>query len=536
MTLTTYEAGLAALARHDWATAVTELEAAAAADSSANVLEALGRAYFWTDDPRAVAAREAAYRGYRGAGDPHGAARVALALAFDHSSFLGQPAAAQGWLELARRALADNPLSVEHGYLAAWQADFSYAAGDTAGLVAGANRVIEIAAELGNSDLDLIGRAQLGLGKVMQGEVDTGMRLLDATAVAAVAGELGDIEFAGYVCCYLIGACGVARDTGRATEWCAKLDAHCRKVGFQALQQVCRAEYAEVLVETGDWQQAESTVLLAADQLHSRRPGMESDALVRLGELRRRQGRRGEAADLFARSEGHPAAALGLAALALDAGDHARARALAERYLRQRPAADRLGRFPGLEVLVSAAAGTGDLAEAAAAVAELRETVATLRPGPLRAASDLAEATYLLAAGDHDAARRAAEDAVDGFDRAGSPFGAARARALLSQVLIGLGDWSAARIEADAATRAFDALGAPADADRARPGPGAGAITPRETDVLRLVAQGLTNADVAERLVLSEHTVHRHIANAMAKLEVSTRAAAVARAAALGLL
>ncbi|MDQ7992200.1 MAG: helix-turn-helix transcriptional regulator, partial [Propionicimonas sp.] len=148
----------------------------------------------------------------------------------------------------------------------------------------------------------------------------------------------------------------------------------------------------------------------------------------------------------------------------------------------------------------------------------------------------LAEATYLLAAGSHEAARRIAEDAVDGYRRAGAPFGAAQARTLLSRILIGLGDWSAARAEAEAAARAFEALGAPADADRARPGSGVRAITPRETDVLRLVADGLTNGEVAVRLVLSEHTVHRHMANAMAKLDVSTRAAAVARATSLGLL
>ncbi|MEN0070609.1 MAG: hypothetical protein AAGC63_06330, partial [Propionicimonas sp.] len=325
MSTPAYQAGVAALSGHDWPAAVAHLTLAASGpDASPEALEALGKAYFWCDDPRAIQAREAAYRGYREHGDPRGAARVAFALAYDHVTFLGEPAAAQGWLDLAERSLAPVPIGVEHGYLAAWQADFAYWAGDATGLATHAAQAVEIAAATGDSDLDLIGRAQLGLAQVLHGEVDAGMRLLDATAVAAVAGELRDPEFSGYVCCYLIGACSIARDTERAAEWCRKLEAHCRRVGFHALQQVCRAEYAEVLVEAGEWRRAEAEALSAADGLHERRPGLESDALVRLAELRRRQGRRAEAAYLFARSEGHPAALRGLAALARDAGDHAR--------------------------------------------------------------------------------------------------------------------------------------------------------------------------------------------------------------------
>ncbi len=53
-------------------------------------------------------------------------------------------------------------------------------------------------------------------------------------------------------------------------------------------------------------------------------------------------------------------------------------------------------------------------------------------------------------------------------------------------------------------------------------------LTARELDVLRLVAQGLSNPDIARRLVLSEHTVHRHLANILRKLGLSSRAAAAA--------
>ena len=59
-------------------------------------------------------------------------------------------------------------------------------------------------------------------------------------------------------------------------------------------------------------------------------------------------------------------------------------------------------------------------------------------------------------------------------------------------------------------------------------GKAAPVLTPRELDVLKLVAQGLTNPDIARHLVLSEHTVHRHLANIFRKLSLSSRAAAAA--------
>jgi DNA-binding CsgD family transcriptional regulator/pimeloyl-ACP methyl ester carboxylesterase len=65
---------------------------------------------------------------------------------------------------------------------------------------------------------------------------------------------------------------------------------------------------------------------------------------------------------------------------------------------------------------------------------------------------------------------------------------------------------------------------------------GAGDLTPRETEILTLIASGLSDREIAERLVLSPHTVHRHVANVRTKLGLPTRAAAVAAAAKRGLL
>lgn len=535
------ESGFSALAAARWQEAHDLLVQAVAESPSGIALEALGEACSWLDDVDTIEVRERAYRYYCGEGDARGAARAAIALAFDHLTFRGEAAVGQGWLELAARALADVPLSPEHGHLAVWEADFAISVeGDPVVAAAKAAEAVRIGRELGIRDVELIGRAQEGVTLVLQGRIFEGMRLLDSAAAAAMAGEIVDPAYAGYAVCYVINACEMARDSNRAAQWCLQLDGHCRKVGLQALQQICRSEYAGVLVEQGEWDRAEAEIMVAVADLTGRRPGLAGEPLVRLAELRRRQGRTDEAAELFAQAEGHPRALLGLAALALDLGNPTDAVALARRFVRQCPDSDRTFRSQGLEVLVAASAEAGDLESARGALKELIEAGHEETRGAHRAGARLAESRLLLAEESVQAAREAAEDAVDLYGRAGAPFGAARARAVLARVLLAHGDEAAALREAEAAARAFEHLGARGEAERAQTlcgGPSrAGRLTPREVDVIRLVAEGLGTAAIAQRLVLSEHTVHRHVANTLTKLNVKTRAAAVAKASALGLL
>jgi DNA-binding NarL/FixJ family response regulator len=134
---------------------------------------------------------------------------------------------------------------------------------------------------------------------------------------------------------------------------------------------------------------------------------------------------------------------------------------------------------------------------------------------------------------------------VDGFELGGAPYDAAAARLELATSLAGLGREDAARREANAARERLLGLGANAEAERAarieaacdRPGgERMSGITPREREVLHLLAEGLTNRQIAERLVLSEHTVHRHVTNILRKLDLPTRTAAAAHAVRAGLV
>ena len=157
-----------------------------------------------------------------------------------------------------------------------------------------------------------------------------------------------------------------------------------------------------------------------------------------------------------------------------------------------------------------------------------------------------------------DAARRCFEDAVDLYLRSGAPFEVGRARIELARALGGVGRIESAIEEARRAKMLLSDLQAGLESARAqnvldmlavmlaksqpagqiavKPRAKSGELTRREIEVLRLVAAGQNNQTIAEGLFLSDHTVHRHLANILNKLDVSTRAAAVAQAARRGLL
>jgi tetratricopeptide (TPR) repeat protein len=200
---------------------------------------------------------------------------------------------------------------------------------------------IRLAKEAGNLDLEMLGRAVQGLALVASGAVAEGMRGLDEVNTAIVAGELTDLVAIGLSCCYLISACERVRDYDRATQWCTRLKAFCAKWGLRPLFAVCRTQYASICMWRGTWNEAEQELQAASDELAASRPAMTGDALVRLGELRRRQGRLVEAAQLFDQAGSHGLAWLGRAELAFDRGDLRAAVEHASRYLRHVPTHNR---------------------------------------------------------------------------------------------------------------------------------------------------------------------------------------------------
>jgi LuxR family maltose regulon positive regulatory protein len=544
-------AGWALLEAGEWDAARSSFESAVAVEETPEALEGLGWVGHVLDDDRLTFdARERAYRLYRARGDRGSAARVAAWHAFDCLAFRGEPAVANGWLQRAHSLLDDLEPGPDHGWLAFHEGHIAVSLEeDTATARRLAARAVELGRRFGVPELEMLGLGLEGRALVSEGELAQGMRRLDEATAAALAGEAKLLVCVAWACCYMIAACERVRDVDRAGEWCARVGEFCERHGIGLLLGFCRAHYGAVLTWQGRWEEAERELRAAAGELEATRPPAAGDALVRLAELRRRPGRLAEAEELFGRSEGHARTPLYRGVGALDAGRAEEAAELADRYLRRFPGRGRAERWAGLELMVRAQTRLGNPERATAAMEELREIATRVRTRPVQAAALSLEVTLAAARGEHDEARPWFEDALDVLAASEAPLESARLRLELATTLHALGRDPAARREIDMALATCRELGASAEAARAdalleryrrtRPvvaveGP-LGQLSPRELEVLALVAEGLTNHEIAGRLVISEHTVRRHVANLLRKLALPSRSAAAAVAAHYGL-
>ena len=383
----------------------------------------------------------------------------------------------------------------------------------------GSARAIALAREVEAVDVEMLALALNGLALVSTGEIEDGMRRLDAAAAAAVGGEMTDADAIETVCCHMIDACKLVRDLERATEWCLRVRDIAARFADRQMFSICRTAYADVLLWHGDWKRAEAELLAAIEELGELRPGRDVDPLARLAELRRRQGRTRDAEELLVRVESHRFHALLVGLLALDRGDTETATDAAARFLRRVGEVDRFERLAGLDLMVRAAVAGGDDTSAREAADEIALIAATCPNAPLRAAALLAEGRVAAAAGQAAAACPLLEDASDLFDAAGARYDGAITRLELASALRALGR---DRPSANAAAHAGKAL---ADLGARPPAARAGGLSPREAEVLRLVAHGRSNGEIARELVLSVRTVERHVANVYLKIGASGRTA-----------
>jgi DNA-binding NarL/FixJ family response regulator len=526
--------------------------AAEAADrltpEDAEILEALAEASFFCGHRDATfETGERAFRRYRELGDDRGAARLAILIANASYDFTGDIPVARGWIGRALRLLEDAAPSRElanvygfDGHLAIFREH------RPAHALERGEQAAEIARSLGDLAMEMTAVALQGLALSTLGEVSRGTALLDEACASVMSGEIEDHLLGSVILCYVVAACDRTRDFERADAWCRAMTDLCTRWSIDAMVAACRTQYASVLLSRGTWGQAEMELEAAATSLGAERPGMAADAVVRLGELRRRQGRTADAealgrqADSGAyRAQAYPGVLILRGELALERGAGGEALDLARRYLRSVDPEDRARRAPGLELAVRAALAAGTTeGEAERAVGELREAASAIGTMPLLGSARFAEGILRTARGDAEEARVALEDAVDLFVRAGTPFEEAEARAALASVLAGAGDDVRAEEEASAAEHTFVRLGAPASAARAAalvhagplPAADPAGLSPREREVLSLLAAGRSNDEIARDLYLSVRTVERHVSNIYSKVGASGKAARVVAA------
>jgi DNA-binding SARP family transcriptional activator len=430
-------AGFEALGRGAWDEGKAAFERALADGEQAEALEGWAHAArFLGDGDASLDARARAFRAYRGRGDSRSAARVAAWLAYDTVVFRGDDAVAQGWFGHAHRLLGDDD-SEEQGWLAFLEGEVALVAhGDTAQAAEHAARALEVGRRMGVMDLEMLALSLTGLARVAAGQITDGMRDLDQATAAAVAGELSGLHFAGAVCCHMIYACERVHDVERAAQWCETVRGFSEQWNVPQLFGFCRSHYASVLIRRGRWTDAEAELQAASRAFEHGAPAMVFESILRLAELRRRQGRLGEAAELCERIAWHPAAQLCLAEIALDRDDAPGARHLVARHLRALPAGERLGRAPGLELAVRAHLAVEDIGAAEAAIKDLQELADAAGTAQLRASLRFSRGLLARAGGDAAAAKRDLEDAVDLWSRMRAPYELARGHIALAELAL----------------------------------------------------------------------------------------------------
>ena len=527
--------GRRAFAAQDWAIANDSLSAVDGLPPDA--CEILAEARWWLDDHAgAIAAWEEAYTGYLADRDPRRAARIAVAIAREYTSALGNPVAANGWIQRAAVALPDDAASAERGWIDLAEAERSK---DLDEVIVHAQAALDAARAFDDRELEIHSLAALGVGRVHQGRISQGMDHLDAALAAATGGETDDTRILGDVFCSVVEACTLTADMSRIEGWLEVFNAYMDRHQHPPLLTFCMVCDVEDQLQKGEWEKAEAQLV---DALESVRAGRRRARCVHpaalLASIRVSQSRFEEAEELTVGLEDLPEMAIPRASLFLARGESAVAVAELHRRLNV-VGRDNLLASPMLGALVQAEIAHGDVDAATDAAKQLAELAEVSERERDRAHAALAAGRLAAATGDDP--RPGLERALEIYGRLDMPLEAARTRVEIARA-VREAEPALAIEEARVALSTFDRVGAMRDADAAasllrdlgaggRTGPkGLERLTKRERDVTALLAQGLTNAEIAARLFISTKTVEHHVGNVLAKLQVRNRSEAAAYA------
>lgn len=536
------EQGQAALRNGDAAGARRAFEHARAQAESGEVLEGLATALYLDQEYAAAAAHyERAYAAYRKEHDNLAAGRAARAAAWIAGSVFGDWAVQNGWLSRARTILEeagrDRP---EYGWVLIIKSLSEPSADVREALL---REAVEIGRRFHDPDVEFEALSYLGGLFVMIDRVEEGLILLDEALAAACAGELSDLSTIDSMFCGFFWACELVHDVPRAEQWMRAADEAMHRSNVVAA--FCRAHYGGILTAAGRWREAEHELVQAAGHFSRGMSPRRAAAIIRLADLRIRQGRMEEAGQLLTGLEQHPDAVKTLAGLYLARGELARAKELLERSTQGADdAVPTVGEStmtgPLLALLTDVCLSQGDIVGAERAARRLSRIAEAQRGEYLKAVAALATGRVCIVAGRGDA-RTCLRDAMEGFARAQLPVEFARAQFELACAVAETSP-EVAVAEARAALEVFERVSAARDADavgallRSLGAPirtgtkGTGTLTRRELEVLRLIGAGLSNAEIGDRLFITRKTVEHHVSNVLTKLALRNRAEAAAYA------
>jgi DNA-binding CsgD family transcriptional regulator len=442
---------------------------------------------------------------------------------------------AGGWLGRAQRLLdREGSEGVEAGYLLLPRVFEREGRGDLEAAAATAAEAAAIGERFGDADLFALAAHEQGHILIRLSRPAEGVALLDAAMVSVTAGELSAIV-SGIVYCGAILACRDAHELRRSREWTAALSEWCeRQPDLVAFTGRCLVHRAEIMQLGGDWRAALGEARRAQERCRrGENPSAAGDACYQRGEIHRLRGEFGDAEEAYREAstigrEPQP----GLALLRLAQGNADAAVASIRRVLGE--ADEPCKRADVLPAYIEIMLAVDELEAGLEACRELEALAAAYERSALEALARRARGALELARGDPQAALGALRTAAEAWQQLEAPYETARARELLGLACRELGDEDAVTLELEAARDAFERLGAGPDLARLTTlseiadATASHGLTERELEVLRLVAVGKSNREIAGELVISEHTAARHLQNIFAKLGLSSRTAASA--------
>jgi len=526
-----------------WAASYHELRTRPLESLDPSDLERLAvAAYLIGDDAQSAVAWEAAHRRHAEAGDPAEAARCSFWLAFS-LMMGGQMAQAGGWFSRTEALIEEGPPCRASGYLLIPNLLQALDAGDPSTARALAMQVAALAREFADPDLGAFACLGEGQALIALDQLPEGIARLDEAMLAVSTGEVGPVV-SGVVYCAVILECLQVFDLQRAAEWTKALHAWCEdQPELVPYRGQCLVHRSQLQQADGAWQEAVTTIESACRRLSEPPHPALGLAHYQEAELHRLLGAFDHATDAYRRASAHGQETMpGLALLAFDRGDVDAAAAGIRRALDE--TAHRTQRPPLLAAAVDILRACGDIAGARMAADELVEIAGNSTSAVLHAMASQAAGAVALSDGDPATALSRLRNARSAWTRLQMPHEAARTAMLVGLGCAALGDRTSAEVELENARLTFETLGAQPDLDRlqslrTRAGLGSGAapehsgpgeLSARELEVLAHVARGETNREIAAALIISQHTVGRHLENIFTKLGVSGRAAATAYA------
>jgi DNA-binding NarL/FixJ family response regulator len=530
------ELGRQAHQRQEWGQACASLSDADARESlGADDLELLAEAASMLGRGDAeVQLLRRAYLAHAEAGQVGSALRCAYWLC-KALAWAGEFAQAGVWTAKARRLAEADPDCRERGYLLMLDAEGHLRAGRGAEALTTANRLIEIASAGADHDLAAGAEMTLGGALILNGAIESGLTHLDEAMVAVAAGELS-ARATGMIYCVVISICSELYDLRRAREWSNALAEWCQaQPDFTgAYRGLCRVHRVTILQLSGTWQGAVREARLACQQLTGGYGEiLAGAAFYQLADLHRLRGELTDAEQAYREAlrygwEVQP----GLSLLRLAQGRAAPAAAAIRRAVAE--ATEDRQKAHLLPAAVQILLAADDVPGATRAAAELARIADEYATPALEAGAVYAQGVLQLAEGSAEQAASSLRRAFQLWRELDVPYEAARVRVQIALTCRALGDEDSSAMELDAARHVFAELGAApdiADVDKLRRRPAqAGGLSPRELDVVRLVAAGRSNQAIAAELYLSEKTVARHMSNIFVKLGVGSRTGAAAYA------